>query len=120
MNRGSTGVVDNFRLIYQIKTVSESKKQSTPDLLVNGQIPRTNLPQNQTMTNHMNSQNQLLPVSANKPQTKNDLEMRIPSNLPSSGNNQSQMPMQKDAVTVTLPTQDLQTIQNIKPSGNCY
>ncbi|CAH2097655.1 unnamed protein product [Euphydryas editha] len=95
-------------------TTSKTQKQSTPDLLVNGQIPRANHPQNQTMTNHMISQNQLLTVSTNQPQAKIDLEMRIPPNISSSGNNQPQMSMKKDALKVTLPTQD---INNVKPSG---
>ncbi|XP_050356395.1 uncharacterized protein LOC126777391 [Nymphalis io] len=94
-------------------TISENQKQPAPDLLVNGQIPKAfPTSQDQTATSQMRSQN-LLTVTTNQTQTKTDLEIRIPPNLPTPL--QPQIPKEMDILRVDLTSQDLQNTLIVKP-----
>nr|QDR50962.1 Inactive transient receptor potential vanilloid [Heliconius melpomene] len=94
---------------------TETKKQPTPDLLVNGQTPKVLSTQNQTL-------NQASPNLLTTTPTKTDLEVRLPQNVPISGqvkmtgDNVLIPPSQNiDVLGISLSSQDLQRTQNVKP-----
>ena len=97
---------------------TETKKQPTPDLLVNGQTPKVPSTQNQTLTQASSN----LPTTT---PTKTDLEVRLPQNIPVStqvkmaGDNVLIPPSQNiDVLGISLSSQDFPRTQNVKPLGN--
>ncbi|CAH0717806.1 unnamed protein product, partial [Brenthis ino] len=97
---------------------SNTQKQPTPDLLVNGQTPKTlQSSLNQTTISQAASPH-LLPVTPTQQLTKSGLEVQMPSKVTGPGQTSGDVfcptPKEMDILGISLPSQDTQRTQIAK------
>lgn len=100
---------------------SNTQKQPTPDLLVNGQTPKTlQSSLNQTALSQTVSPH--LPVTPTQQLTKSGLEVQMPSKVTGPGQTSGDVfcptPKEMDILGISLPSQDMQRTQIAKSTGN--